>query len=84
MDADTGEIQKRRIDERGLTEHEYNLIKSTGSVHTQADGATAYVRAINSNKYNVLIENEFGDVVTYIPGITKRELQNIGRNYGWR
>ena len=43
-----GEI---RIGERGLTQREYELLKSSTNIRTQADGATVYIRAINSNNH---------------------------------
>jgi len=72
-----------RIGERGLTQREYNLLKASKNIKTQADGAKVYIRAINSNNHNVLVENDLGKIITFITKVTKHELRNLARNYGW-
>jgi hypothetical protein len=74
---------KIRIGERGLTQHEYELLKASQNVRTQADGATVYIRALNSNNHNVLVENDVGEIITFMTNVTKRGLRNLANNYGW-
>ena len=75
-----GEI---RIGERGLTQHKYDLLKSSTNIKHQADGATVYIRQITSNNHRVLVENPGGQIITYIKNVTKHGLKNLARNYGW-
>ena len=72
-----------RIKVRGLTQKEYELIKATKNIKTQSDGAKVYIRTINSNKHNIIIENSKGEVVTFIKNVTKHGLKNLSKNYGW-
>ena len=72
-----------RIGERGLTQREYDLLKASTNTRTQADGASVYIRALNSNNHNVLVENEMGEIITFMTKVTKHGLRNLARNYGW-
>lgn len=84
IDAETTTHGKIRIGERGLTQREYDLLRSSKNIKTQADGAKVFIRAINSNKNNVLVINDTGEIITFIKEVTKHELKNLARNYGWR
>ena len=72
-----------RIGERGLTQREYDLLKSSTNVKHQADGATVYIRQVTSNNHRVLVENTNGQIITYMKDVTNRGLKNLARNYGW-
>jgi hypothetical protein len=50
--------------------------------YSQPDGASVFVRTVNGRS-NVVIQNESGDVITNMRGLTQRELGNLARNYGW-
>lgn len=56
-----GEI---RIGERGLTQREYDLLKSSTNIKHQADGATVYIRQATSNNHRVLVKNTGGQIIT--------------------
>lgn len=71
-----------RINGRSLTQREYDLIKATKNIKTQAGGAKVYIRAINNNKYNIIVENNAGEIITYIKDVTKHGLKNLAKNYG--
>ena len=72
-----------RIGGRGLTQREYDLLKSSTNIKHQADGATVYIRQITSNNHRVLVENTGGQIITYIKNVTKHGLKNLAKNYGW-
>ena len=74
---------KIRIGERGLTQREYELLKASTNTRTQADGATVYIRAVTSNNHNVLVENDVGEIITFMKNVTKHGLKNLAQNYGW-
>ena len=82
-DVPTTTHGKFRADGRGLTQREYELIKASTNVKKQADGAAVYIRAINSNNHNVLIENELGEIITFMTNVTKQGLKNLAKRYGW-
>ena len=69
--------------ERGLTQREYDLLKNTKNIKNQLDGARVYIRELTSNRYNVLIENDSGQIITFIKDATKHGLGNLANNYGW-
>jgi filamentous hemagglutinin len=51
---------------------------------TQADGATVYIQRAGprGRKYNIVIEGDEG-VVTGMRDLSKHELDNLGRRYGF-
>ncbi len=51
---------------------------------TQSDDATVYIQRTQGRvrRYNIVIEGEEG-IVTGLLNLTTRELQNLGRNYGF-
>ena len=49
----------------------------------QADGAAVWVKQVGKNKFNVMVENAEGKIVTFMKGKTQQELTNVSRNYGW-
>ena len=83
LDAKTTNHGSIRVGERGLTQREYDLLKASKNVKTQADGARVYIRSLTSNNNNVLIENTRGEIVTFMKNVTKHGLKNLAKNYGW-
>lgn len=49
----------------------------------QEDGADVFVRRQSANRYDIVIVYD-ESIVTVLAGVTKRELRNLARNYGWR
>jgi hypothetical protein len=50
---------------------------------TQLDGATVFVRELSNGKFNVVVQNESGQLITNLKSISARSLSNLARNYGW-
>lgn len=61
-----------------------DIIENCSRRTTQNDGATVYIQRATGRgrKYNIVIEAEEG-IVTGILNLTPRELENLGRNYGF-
>ncbi len=72
----------QRLAERGFTPI---VIAETrvGHVLRQADGCTVYVRQVEPGRFNVLIENAQGAIVSALPRIDALALRNLAINYGW-
>lgn len=49
----------------------------------QNDGADVFVRRQGANRYDIVIVDE-ESIVTVLASVTKHELRNLARNYGWR
>ena len=60
------------------------LTAPTGKVMTQADGATVFVTDLGSGKFNVVIQNKAGQVITTFQNISQKNLDRLLRNYGWK
>ena len=71
-----------RMEGRGITEADKARIK-TGARMTQADGATVYVKGAGGGKYDYLILDEHGGVITGYKGTTGEQLRNLAEKYGW-
>jgi hypothetical protein len=61
------------------------IVDQATRVTTQADGATVYIQraGTRSKRYNVIIEGVEG-IVTGLRNLTKHELENLGKNYGFQ
>ena len=70
-----------RLAERGFSAAEIALTK-TGRVLSQADGARVYIKAVG-DRFNVIVEGERG-VVTALKNISRKSLDRLSRNYGWK
>ena len=69
-----------RIGERGLTQREYDLLKSSTNIKHQADGATVYIRQVTLNNHRVLVENTRGQIVTHIyKGCNQTRFEKFGK-----
>ena len=69
-----------RIGERGLTQREYDLLKSSTNIKHQADGATVYIRQVTLNNHRVLVENTRGQIVTHIyKGCNQTRFKKFGK-----
>jgi filamentous hemagglutinin len=60
------------------------IIDSPSYVVTQADGSTVYIQSLKSrgNRYNLIIVGEEG-IVTGLRQLSRQDLNNLARNYGW-
>jgi ABC-type sulfate transport system substrate-binding protein len=61
-----------------------NIIENYSRRTTQDDGATVYIQRVGgrTKRYNIVIEGTEG-IVTGLLNLTPRELENLGRNYGF-
>ena len=60
------------------------VIDHATHVATQADGATVYIQRAGrrGRSYHIVIEGE-GGIVSGMLNLTRHELNNLGRNYGF-
>jgi hypothetical protein len=66
-----------------LTEFETMLTRILASAkYTQADGATVFVRQVGG-KFDVVIQNSAGRIVTVLKHIDNRALLRLIEKYGW-
>ena len=71
-----------RIEERGITEADKARIK-TGTLMTQADGASVYIKGVGRGKFDYMVVNEQGQIVTAYKGVTGERLKELAGKYGW-
>lgn len=71
----------RRLTERSIDVD--GVIEKYSHRFEQNDGAIVFVRRQGSNRYDVVIVDDEA-IVTLLAAVSKRELQNLARNYGWR
>lgn len=57
-------------------------MRSSPTAYEQANGAIAHVGQLDENSYNVIVTGENG-ILTAMRGLTRSELNNLARNYGW-
>ena len=72
-----------RMKERGFTAQDRMDTKAGGIVKTQSDGARVYIKEVGPGKFNVLVEGNSGPI-TVLKNISKKALDRLARNYGWR
>jgi hypothetical protein len=75
----------QRLIERKFTPNEVSsLFNSPDYLKIQSNGAKAFIKQIENNKYNFMVYNqEKGKVVMALKNINKQDLINLGKNYGW-
>lgn len=75
----------QRLIERGFTPEEVKVLYHTPDItKIQKDGAQVFIKLIKQNRYNVMIYNQFDQmVVTAIKNVDLRNLINLGKQYGW-
>jgi filamentous hemagglutinin len=61
-----------------------DIIDNASRVATQNDGASVYIRRVERRRrsYDIVIESDKG-IITAMRHLTRRELKNLGRNYGF-
>lgn len=57
--------------------------KQLGKIFTQADGATVYLHEVKPGKFNAVVENTSGKIVTTMENWSQKSITRIGSNYGW-
>jgi RHS repeat-associated protein len=50
---------------------------------TQRGGAQVFVKEVAPGRFNVIVENHAGRVVTAMRNLSFKSVQRLGRNYGW-
>ena len=73
----------RRREQRGADDGFVENTK-TGQTYTQNDGAKAYVRKQASGRYDVVIEGDYGKIVTVMKNKTAAEIRQLAEKYGWQ
>lgn len=61
-----------------------DIIDHATRITTQTDGATVYIQRTGrrGRNYNIVVEGENG-IITGMLNLTRHELHNLGRNYGF-
>lgn len=49
----------------------------------QEDGAEVFIKRRSTNSYDAVVKDAEG-IVTILAAVSKREIRNLARNYGWR
>lgn len=57
--------------------------KQLGKVFTQPDGATVYLYEVKPGKFNAVVENTSGKIVTTMENWSQKSITRIAKNYGW-
>ncbi|RLT38159.1 MAG: hypothetical protein DWI57_12525 [Chloroflexi bacterium] len=60
-----------------------DVIDNFSQRFAQDDGAQVFVKRRKANGYDVVIADSAG-IVTVLVNVSKREIHNLARNYGWR
>jgi hypothetical protein len=66
-----------------LSLEEIAAARESGSVMTQADGATVYILQNAAGRFNVAVYGERGLITTF-QNLSQKSLDRLARNYGWR
>jgi RHS repeat-associated protein len=66
-----------------LSMSEINATKVAGQVLRQADGAKVYIHETTTGRYNVVVENNAGEVITTMKNWSQNSINRISKNYGW-
>jgi len=60
-----------------------DVIDNFSQRFVQDDGAQVFVKQRRTNGYDIVIVDDEG-IVTVLADVSKREIRNLVRNYGWR
>ncbi len=61
-----------------------NSTKSLGKVFNQTDGAKVFLHEISPGKFNAVIQNQTGKVITTMSNWSLKSINRIAKNYGWK
>jgi RHS repeat-associated protein len=67
-----------------LSEAGIAATRANGRAMTQADGASVFVAQGASGRFNAVIQNGEGRVITTFENLSQKSLDRLSRNYGWR
>jgi len=73
----------QRLFERGFSDQEIALTRTTNNIKTQADGARVYIKEISPGRFNVIVKGDRG-VITAFRNIRQSSFDRLSKNYGWR
>lgn len=54
-----------------------------GKAFSQSDGATVYLHEISSGRFNAVVLNADGKVITTMSNWSQKSINRIAKNYGW-
>lgn len=72
-----------RLARSGFTDDLVNLTKTEGRIFRQSDGATVFLRESSPGRFDFIVTGEKG-VVTAHRNWSRRAIERIAKNYGWR
>jgi len=67
-----------------LTIEELNATKAMGRELIQADGAKVFLVEIAPGRFNAVVENANGKLITIMGNWSQKSIARIARNYGWK
>ncbi len=75
----------QRLIERKFTPGEVKVLYHTPDItRVQSDGAEVFIKLIAPDRYNIMIYNPLDQkLITAMKSIDLRNLNNLGKNYGW-
>ena len=75
-----------RLIQRGFTPNEIkSLFNTPDIVKIQNDGAKAFIKRVNDERFNILIYNDQKKhLITALKNIDEKALINLGKKYGWK
>lgn len=59
------------------------VTRASGKVLTQSDGATVYLHEVSPGRFNAVVQNESGKIITTMENWSKNSINRIGKKYGW-
>lgn len=66
-----------------LTANGIRATKTMGKAFSQSDGATVYLHEISSGRFNAVVLNADGKVITTMSNWSQKSINRIAKNYGW-
>lgn len=66
-----------------LSIKEIETTKKNGKIISQSDGATVFLHEINPRRFNAVIQNSNGKIITTMSNWSQKSINRIAKNYGW-
>ncbi|MBU1109711.1 MAG: hypothetical protein KKB51_23725, partial [Candidatus Riflebacteria bacterium] len=67
-----------------LTESGVKAVRQAGQKLTQADGAIVRILQNEAGRFNIVIDNKSGKLITTFANLSQKSLERLARNYGWK
>lgn len=67
-----------------LTEAEVKIAKELGKKGTQGNGGFVYLQEVNPGRFNAVLENAEGKLITTMKNFSQKSINKLARNYGWK